>query len=256
MTDADLQPVLFLSHGTPMNALETNRFTEDWCRLNENTPKPRAIVCISAHWETPGSRLTYKNLPTIHDFGGFPPELYAQQYPAPAADQLAEELSEILDFELDTQWGLDHGSWSVLQHLYPDADIPVLQLSLDIHKSPQRHFELAQCLRPWREKGVLFVGSGNIVHNIRKWMMQPHGPFDWAKEFDLKVFGAIQKSDYPAVVNYQQWQPWAADAVPTQEHFLPLIYVLGLANENDQLTSSDFRGETLEDYSMRSLRLG
>jgi len=258
MSCIDRMPVLFLAHGTPMNALERNRFTEDWCKLNEATPRPQAIVCISAHWETQGTRVTCGATPqTIHDFGGFPPDLFAQQYVCPGADDLGVELCNSgLGIDLDAHWGLDHGAWSLLKHLYPQADIPVLQLSLDVDKTPAQHFALAQQLHGWRERGVLFIGSGNIVHNIHKWMMQPHGPFDWAREFDRKVFAAITAGDFAALVNYSQWQPWAADAVPTPEHFLPLLYALGLSEAGEALVSSNFTGETIEDYSMRSLRFG
>jgi len=241
-----------------MNALERNRFTEDWCRLNETTPRPQAIVCISAHWETRGSRVTCGGAPqTIHDFGGFPPALFAQQYTCPGADALAAELCNSgLGIEADDRWGLDHGAWSVLKHLYPLADIPVLQLSLDVSKTHAQHFALARQLREWRRQGVLFIGSGNVVHNISKWMMQPHGPFDWARQFDRKVFAAIAAGDFDAVVNYTQWQPWASEAVPTPEHFLPLLYALGLSEADEPLLSSNFTGDTIEDYSMRSLRFG
>jgi len=254
----DVMPVLFLAHGTPMNALEQNRFTQGWCRLNETTPRPQAIVCISAHWETQGSRVTLGGAPqTIHDFGGFPPVLFAQQYACPGADVLGTELrASDLGIEADARWGLDHGAWSVLKHLYPDADIPVLQLSLDVNKTPAQHYALAQRLRRWRKTGVLFIGSGNIVHNISKWMMQPQGPFDWAREFDRRVFSAIESGDFDAVVNYDQWQPWAKDAVPTPEHFLPLLYVLGLSDAGETLQCSNFIGKSIEDYSMRSLRFG
>lgn len=253
-----LMPLLFLAHGTPMNALVSNRFTEGWRELNKATTTPRAIVCISAHWETQGTRVTEGDrLATIHDFGGFPPELFAQQYPCPPANDVANELCNTLsEIQADSGWGLDHGSWSLLKHLYPQADVPVLQMSLDVNKTPRQHFELAQRLGRWRDQEVLFIGSGNIVHNIAKWMAQPQGPFDWAKEFDRRVFSAIQGGDFDAVVDYHQWQPWAMDAVPTAEHFLPLLYVLGLSRPSDVLQSSVLKGETLEDYSMRSLRLG
>lgn len=258
MSAVGVMPVLFLAHGTPMNALERNRFTEDWCRLNETTPEPKAIVCISAHWETQGSRVAAGRPPnTIHDFSGFSPALFSQHYPCPEAYSLAAELcSSGLAIEQDEDWGLDHGAWSLLKHLYPQADIPVLQLSLDVNKTPAQHYQLAQQLRDWRAQGVLFIGSGNVVHNISKWMMQPHGPFDWAKQFDLKVFSAIAAGDFEAVVNYSQWQPWAMDAVPTPEHFLPLLYALGLSDPSEKLLSTGYTGESIEDYSMRSLRFG
>ena len=180
-------PVLFLGHGSPMNAIEENDFVSGWRKIGQSIPKPTAIICISAHWETSGTKVTTAPHPkTIHDFYGFPPELFAVQYPAPGSPELAAELSEVIDITsvgLDKMWGLDHGAWSVIKFLYPDADVPVIEFSIDVHKSPKEHYELAKELQYLRHKGVLIVGSGNIVHNLR--MMNWHQPetgYDWAIE--------------------------------------------------------------------------
>lgn len=260
MTTDTLMPVLFIGHGSPMNALEQNQFTRDWQQLNASTPTPAAIICISAHWLTHGSFITaMAEPPTIHDFGGFPPQLFEQQYSCPGDPELAQRIIDHVTLTAiapDHQWGLDHGSWVVLKHLYPDASIPVLQLSIDLQQSTEFHYRLAQQLSALREQNILIIGSGNIVHNIQKWISDPSGPFDWARDFNDRVSEAIQANNIEALIHYQHWQPEAADAVPTPEHYLPLIYALGLRREQDTIEFSKFDTDTLESCCMVSLRIG
>lgn len=243
-----------------MNALDNNRFTQDWQQLlaeaSQDTPPPKAILYVSAHWCTSGvTALTAHATPeTIHDFSGFPPALFNCRYPAPGAPELASELATQLQLSLSEDWGLDHGAWSVLMHLFPKADIPVLQLSLDLSKAASWHWQLGQKIKDLREQGVLLIGSGNIVHNIGKWMADPTGPFDWGKDFDTAVSEAIKKRQWQSLIAYQQL-PYAADAVPSAEHYLPLLYVLASAEEQDDILQSNFPAKSLEDCSMRSIAL-
>lgn len=250
-------PVLFIGHGSPMNALEENRFSEAWHTLNAVTPTPRAIVVVSAHWETAGACLTANEMPpTIHDFRGFPEALFNMHYPCPGAPELARQIQELAaeqEISLDQHWGLDHGSWSVLVHLYPDATIPVLQLSLDTNRSPADHYRLAQALAPLRDQGMLFIGSGNIVHNIERWLRYPDGPFDWARDFNRHVCRAVETRDHDALLHYSRWQPEASLAVPTDEHYLPLVYCLGISAEEDRILFSDFGESDMESCSMTSI---
>jgi len=245
-----MQPVYFLAHGSPMNALETNYFTQDWLNLSQSAPcpeTPEAIVIFSAHWHVPGTWISSNQKPaTIHDFGGFPQALFDCQYPCDGAPELAESLSQVMKAKgfscgLSEQWGLDHGSWVLLKHLYPEADIPVLQISLDNQQNDlYYHYDLAQCLKSFREKNILFIGSGNVVHNIAKWMqMRPGDATDWAVDFDAAINQAIENNQFDRIANYQQL-PFAQEAVPTIEHFLPLIYCLGLSGSRDyQLSAKD-----------------
>lgn len=257
------QPVFFLAHGSPMNALENNYFTRDWQQLQQNCPVPAAIVVFSAHWHVPGTRITASPRPeTIHDFSGFPPALYQQQYPAPGDPALATAIATHLQQQgfpctLDTHWGLDHGSWVMLKRLYPAADIPVLQISMDSQQHDLHwHYQLAQTLSPLRDQGILFIGSGNIVHNIRKWMLSAaDDPIDWARDFDREVANAIVERDLQTLFNYQTL-PYANEAVPTVEHYLPLIYCMGLSNSGDHLQFSDFGFEDLSTACSRSVRWG
>lgn len=254
-----MMPALFIGHGTPMNALEDNRFTRAWKALIKEMPRPKAILVISAHWETPGQVcLTAQSAPpTIHDFGGFPPALFAQQYPAPGAPELAAEIASKLSVNarLSSDWGLDHGTWSILCHLFPAADIPVLQLSLDSRQPPAWHYQLGRELLSLRQQNILILGSGNIAHNIRKWLSDPQGPADWAVQFDAAVADALQRRDHDALIHYQQL-PYARDAVPTAEHYLPLLYIAALQQPEDTLTYTDIPATDLETASMRSLRIG
>ena len=234
-------PTYFLAHGTPTNALETNHFTKDWHNITTSLkkhPTPKAIVVFSAHWQTNGIQITAnQNPPTIHDFGGFSQELFNCQYPCQGSPTLARNIQTLLSqhkfsSQLTESWGLDHGSWVILKHLYPQANIPVLQISLDTSQNNiHRHYDIAQALKPLREQGVLFIGSGNIVHNISKWMnMRPSDSTDWATHFDQAIANAIRNNDFATISRYNTL-PFAADAVPTIEHFLPLIYCLGLAGD-------------------------
>ncbi len=235
-------PVLFLGHGSPMNAIEENEFVACFRKLGEEVIKPKIILCISAHWETKGTKVTaMQNPPTIHDFGGFPPALFDVQYPAPGSPELARITKEIItktDVELDTHWGLDHGAWSVIEHMYPDADVPIIQLSLDYTKPPRYHYELAQQLETLRHKGVLIVGSGNVVHNLRKvkWdKLNDTYAWDWAEEANEKIKSFILDSNHQALIDYGKQGTSFALSIPTPEHYLPLIYVLGLKDKKESI---------------------
>lgn len=233
-------PVLFLGHGSPMNAIEENEFVTGFRNIAKNIPRPNAILCVSAHWETKGTFVTAMQNPrTIHDFGGFPDELFAVQYPAPGSPALASETKSLItktEVGLDDKWGLDHGAWSVIKHLYPDADIPVIQMSIDYSKPPQFHYELAQQIKSLREKGVLIIGSGNMVHNLRRveWrrLNETFG-YDWALEAGEKMKSYILDGDHNPLINYRA-QGKAFDlAIPTPEHYLPLLYSLALKEDSE-----------------------
>ncbi len=228
-------PVLFLGHGSPMNAIEENDFVSGFRQVAARLPRPTAILCVSAHWETRGTLVTaMQHPPTIHDFGGFPQALFDVRYPAPGSPQLAEGTRALVtgtEVGLDDKWGLDHGAWSVIKHLYPDADIPVVQLSLDRNATPQQHYALAKELAPLRERGVLIIGSGNMVHNLRMvaWdrLADPFG-FDWALEANDRMKAHIVKGDHGPLIDFRA-QGRAFDlAIPTSEHYLPLLYTLAL----------------------------
>lgn len=235
-------PVLFLGHGSPMNAIEENEFVKGFREIAKEIPEPNAVLCISAHWETKGTRVTaMQNPPTIHDFGGFPKELYEVQYPAPGSPELAKQIkSQITKTEvaLDDNWGLDHGAWTVIMHLYPKAKIPVIQLSLDYTGSPEYHYELAKQIKYLRERGVLIIGSGNMVHNLGKveWrrLNETFG-FDWAIEANEKMKKYILEGNHKELIRFRS-QGKAFDlAIPTPEHFLPLIYTLALQDKNEEV---------------------
>ena len=231
-------PVLFLGHGSPMNAIEENEFVQGWRVIGKTLPKPNAVLCVSAHWETKGTFVTAMERPkTIHDFGGFPEELYKVQYPAPGSPELAEEIKSKIK---KTEVGLDHGAWSVVKHLYPDADVPVIELSLDYSQSPQYHFELARELSSLRKKGVLIVGSGNMVYNLRMvdWrrLNESDYGFDWAIEASEKMKKFILSGDYKQLINYQSQGKEFNLAIPTPEHYLPLLYALALKEESEDIT--------------------
>lgn len=242
--ETDTMPVLFLGHGSPMNAIEQNEFSRTWNELGKRLPRPSAILCISAHWETRGTFITAMEKPrTIHDFGGFPQVLFDVQYPAPGNPQLAEEIRSIIHHTqagLDNQWGLDHGTWSVIKHMYPDADIPVLQLSMDYTQNPQFHYTLARDLSALRKKGVLIIGSGNIVHNLGKiaWdkMNTPDFGFDWALEANEMIKKYIIAHDFMPLAGYKNLGASMQLAVPSPDHFLPLLYVLGLIGNKDEIS--------------------
>lgn len=253
-----LIPALFLGHGSPMNAIEDNVFSRSWRELGTVLPKPRAILCISAHWETMGVGITAsESLDTIHDFYGFPKALFDTQYRAPGDPELAKQIIDLLHPEiahLDTERGLDHGAWSVLQPMYPTADIPVVQLSLDRTRTAQSHYELAKKLRPLRELGVLIVGSGNIVHNLRVFDFNETRTYDWASAFDQTVMHCILQKDHAALCDYSKFGQMAALSIPTAEHYLPLLYVLAQQQENESLRF--FNAEVMSSISMRSLQIG
>jgi 4,5-DOPA dioxygenase extradiol len=261
-------PALFIGHGSPMNALEDNEFTESWQELARSIPRPKGILAISAHWETRGTTVTAMAKPkTIHDFGGFPRELFEYEYAAPGSPELArlvQETVEMTRIGTDQNWGLDHGTWSVLAKMYPQADIPVIQLSLDRTQAPAYHYELAKELRALRNQGVLILSSGNIVHNLSKIdfkLVQSQGSFnvkggyDWAVEFDEAIKKAILAGDHPTVINYNKFGKAATLSVNSAEHYLPLLYTLGLQQEQDKVT---FLTETLVagSLSMRSVKIG
>jgi len=236
-------PVLSLGHGSPMNAIEENEFVQGFRRISQQIEKPKAVLCISAHWETKGSMVTAMDFPkTIHDFGGFPRKLFEVQYPAPGSPELAEETQQLVsktEIGLDHDWGLDHGAWSVIKHLYPHADIPIIQMSIDYTKAPQYHYELAQELSALRKRGVLIVGSGNIIHNLRMvaWDKLDGEPYayDWAQEANAKMNKFILEGDHQSLVNFRK-QGRAFDlAIPTTEHFIPLLYTLGVSKGSEEI---------------------
>ncbi len=239
----DKMPVLFLGHGSPMNAIEENQFVAGFRDLAKSLPQPNAILCISAHWYTKGTKVTAMEMPkTIHDFGGFPQELFEVQYPAKGSPELALETKELLlptEVELDETWGLDHGAWSVIKHLYPAANVPVIQLSIDYSKPPEYHFELAKQLSDLRYKGILIVGSGNIVHNLRlvdypNFDKDNYG-YDWAIEAREVVNNYLLDANFKPLLEYEKQSESLQLAIPTPEHFLPLIYTLGLKDKKDEL---------------------
>jgi 4,5-DOPA dioxygenase extradiol len=237
-------PVLFLGHGSPMNAIEENEFVAGFRNIGKTIQKPVAVLCISAHWETRGTQVTAMEKPrSIHDFGGFPRALFDVQYPAPGNPSLANEIKNKIkkaDIFLDEKWGLDHGSWSVIKHLFPEADVPVIQLSLDYTKPPGYHYELARELAWLRYKGVLIIGSGNMVHNLGMvaWdkMNTDNYSYDWATEASNKMKSLILTNDNNSLINYKLQGKAFEQAIPTPEHFLPLLYTLALKDENENIT--------------------
>lgn len=242
MTTMGRMPAIFLGHGNPMNALAKNAYTEGWRAIAEAIPRPKAILAVSAHWYVPGVAVTAMPRPrTIHDFGGFPRALYDYRYPAPGDPALAARVQELLspvDVALDHQsWGLDHGAWAVLCHLYPQADIPVVQLSLDETQPAAFHYEMGQRLRPLRDEGVLLVGSGDIVHNLHAyaWGGHPAQPHDWAQRFEKRARGLIEAGDHLPLIDYESLGKDALLSVPTPEHYLPLLYVLGASDKGERV---------------------
>ncbi len=255
-------PVLFLGHGSPMNAIEENEFVVGFRNVAKNIPLPRAILCISAHWETKGTFVTAMQNPrTIHDFGGFPKALFDVQYPAPGSPELANETKSIVTkttIGLDDKWGLDHGAWSVIKHLYPKANIPVIQMSMDYSQPPHYHYELAQQLKSLREKGVLIIGSGNMVHNLGMidWnRLNESFGFDWALEANQKMKGFVIDGKHDDLIKFRSQGKSFDLAIPTPEHFLPLIYCLGLQDKNDEV--SFFNDKPIAgSLTMTSLKIG
>lgn len=236
-------PVLFIGHGSPMNGIEDNLFSKTWVKLGTEIPKPKAVLVVSAHWLTNGTHITAMEAPkTIHDFGGFPQALFDVQYPAPGSPELALETSKLItstSVGLDHDWGLDHGTWTVVRHMYPNADIPVLQLSIDYSKPPQYHYDLAKELAALRKKGVLIIGSGNMVHNLRMvaWdkLDEPEFGYDWAQEINQVFKEKIVAGDVQSLIQYERLGSAAQLAIPTPDHYYPLLYTLGLQDKTDAI---------------------
>lgn len=233
-------PVVFFGHGSPMNALQANRYTDAWQRIGASMPQPKAILCVSAHWYVGGTAVTAMERPrTIHDFYGFPQALFEVRYAAPGDPALAERVRALLQplpVAADSEWGLDHGAWSVLMHAFPQADVPVLQLAMDARRPPAFHYELGRRLAPLRNEGVLIAGSGNVVHNLplMQWKLGPVG-FDWAQRFNDQVRERVLQRDHPPLIDYASLGADAALAIPTPEHYLPLLYCLGLQDDDDEV---------------------
>ena len=258
MTTQRPMPVVFVGHGSPMNAIEDNSFHASWAALGQSLPRPRAVLCISAHWETRGVYLTGATQPeTIHDFYGFPVELFAVQYPAPGDPELARQVAGLLDdpqVHIDAGRGFDHGMWSVLRVMYPGADVPVIQLSLDTRRSGPQHYALAQRLAPLREQGVLVLASGNIVHNLGLFRFHSREPLDWALRFRSQANSLIEQHNHTALCDYRALGTDAALAINSAEHFIPLLYALALRSDDDTLRF--FNDEVFSAMSMTSVIFG
>ncbi len=235
-------PVVFFGHGNPLNALDHNRYTQAWRALGAAMPKPRAILMISAHWYLPGTMVTAMEQPrTIHDFGGFPRPLYEMRYPAPGNPALATRVAELLApqrVQMDRSWGLDHGTWAVLCHAYPDADVPVVQLSIDELQPPSFHYALGQRLRPLRDEGILVAASGNLIHNLHAyaWGRHPQEPYDWALRFETNARELLLAREYEPLVEYEALGEDALLAAPAPDHYLPLVYAMGAAAADDPVS--------------------
>ncbi len=240
MSQTTRMPVVFFGHGNPMNALERNRYSDAWRAFGESIPRPKAVLCVSAHWYILATAATAMPHPkTIHDFYGFPQQLFEVTYPAPGDPELAARLQDLLDpvwvgLDLDS-WGLDHGTWSVLAHVFPGADVPVIQLSIDASKPPSYHLDLGRRLAPLRDQGVLIVGSGDIVHNLRLANFHQPKPYDWAVRFDSDVQRYLREGDDEALIAYEK-HPDGRLAVPTPDHYLPMLYVAGARRDGDEMT--------------------
>jgi 4,5-DOPA dioxygenase extradiol len=238
----DILPAIFFGHGNPMNALLKNGYTEAWRTIGQHTRKPTAILSISAHWYVPGTGVTISTAPkTIHDFGGFPRELYQVQYPAPGDPVLARRVQEMLapmPVTLDNSWGLDHGTWSVLCHAYPDADVPVVQLSIDETQPAAFHFEVGRRLAPLREEGVLIAGSGNLVHNLHTYAWGRHmpDPYDWAIRFETEARQMMLAGEFKPLIDYEKLGREAMLSIPTPDHYLPLLYVIATRQQGEPFT--------------------
>lgn len=254
-------PAIFFGHGNPLNAIAQNSYTEAWQRIGAQTSKPKAILSVSAHWFAPGTAVTVSTLPrTIHDFGGFPRELYQVKYPAPGDPELARRVQELLHplpVRLDDSWGLDHGTWSVLCHVYPDADVPVVQLGIDETKPAAFHFEIGQRLAPLRDEGVLIVGSGNLVHNLHTYAWGRHipDPYDWAVRFEDRAKGLMLAGDNKPLIEYESLGQEALLSIPTPDHYLPLLYVLGARLRSDEI-AFPVEGVDGGSISMLSVQVG
>jgi 4,5-DOPA dioxygenase extradiol len=258
---AESMPVIFLGHGNPMNALQTNDFTKAWTNIGNKIPRPKVVLSISAHWYIPRTAVTAMPAPrTIHDFGGFPPNLYQVTYPALGDPVLANRIQALLSphcIDLDDQWGLDHGTWSVLCHIYPKADIPVVQFSIDRTKSAAFHYEIGKRLVPLRKEGVLIIGSGNLVHNLLAYDWSRHlaEPFDWAVRFEERVRELLLAEDDDLLINYKTLGNDAMLSIPTPDHYLPLLYVIACRIKGEKL-SFPVKGIDGGSISMLSIQIG
>lgn len=258
--NTDTFPVLFVGHGSPMNAIEQNEFTNGWQNVSRSLPKPSAILCISAHWETKGTFVTAMEKPsTIHDFGGFPQQLFDVQYPAPGSPELAAETQNLIEktaVGLDNSWGLDHGAWSVIKHFFPEADVPVIQLSLDYRQDAQYHYDLGKQLAALRNKGILIVGSGNMVHNLRMidWQ-KPDTGFDWAQEANSTFKKLISSNDHKQLINYKKLGREIELSVPSPDHYLPLLYALALKTDKEEVSFFNDKS-VMGSISMTSVKIG
>jgi len=236
---AEMMPAIFFGHGNPMNAVASNNYTEGWRRIGLDLPKPKAILSISAHWCVPKIAVTETPAPnTIHDFGGFPRELYEVQYPAPGKPELARDIQRLLaplQVSLDHSWGLDHGTWSVLRHVYPNAEVPVVQLSIDETRPASFHFEIGKKLSTLRDQAILIMGSGNLVHNLHTygWGRQIPDPYDWAIRFETTARQMIMTGDYESLLDYERVGPDALLSIPTPDHYFPLLYILGSRRDGE-----------------------
>lgn len=254
-------PTIFFGHGNPMNAVSQNAYSEGWAAIGQRLPRPQAVLAVSAHWYVPATAVTAMPTPrTIHDFGGFPRELYDVQYPAPGDPALARRVQELLSpvpVLGDQHWGLDHGTWSVLRHVFPEADIPVVQLSIDETQPPQFHYELGARLAPLRDEGVLVVGSGNLVHNLHSYAWGGHRvePFDWAVRFEARARELLLNGEDGPLVDYESLGRDALLSVPTPDHYLPLLYVLGLRRAGEEV-SFPVEGVDGGSVSMLTVRVG
>ncbi|MGH9326976.1 MAG: 4,5-DOPA dioxygenase extradiol [Terriglobia bacterium] len=254
-------PAIFFGHGNPMNALLDNCYTQGWQRIGQQTTKPKAILSISAHWFVPETGVTVSTSPrTIHDFGGFPRELYRVAYPAPGDPDLARRVQQMLaplPVALDDSWGLDHGTWSVLRHVWPAANIPVVQLSIDETQPAAFHFEVGRKLAPLRDEGVLIVGSGNVVHNLHAyaWGSHPRDPYDWAVRFESEAKQMILAGEYKPLITYERLGPEAILSIPTPDHYLPLLYVLATKQDGEPI-SFPVEGVDGGSISMLCVRIG
>jgi 4,5-DOPA dioxygenase extradiol len=236
---AGMFPAIFFGHGNPMNAIEDNVYSRTWAELGRTLPKPKAILCVSAHWYLPATLVTAVERPrTIHDFGGFPRPLYEVQYPAPGDLGLCKRMQELTGAQLDDQWGLDHGTWSVLVHVFPNADVPVVQLSIDETQPAEAHYELGRKLSALRDEEILVIGSGNLVHNLHtfSWGGHPVEPFDWAVRFETNARDWILSGDHAPLVGYEALGRDAMLSAPTPDHYLPLLYILGASRSDDQVS--------------------
>lgn len=256
-----LMPAFFFGHGNPMNALLKNAYTDGWAHIGNSIPRPKAVLSVSAHWYLPATSVTANISPrTIHDFGGFPRELYRVEYPAPGSLELASRVRDMLApvaVGLDESWGLDHGTWSVLCHVFPQADIPVVQLSIDETQPPQFHYEVGKRLAPLRDEGVLIIGSGNLVHNLHTYAWGQHRvePFDWAVRFEEQARGFLLSGDDAPLIAYETLGRDAQLSVPTPEHYLPLLYVIAVRREGE-LVSFPIEGVDGGSVSMLTVQIG